>query len=96
MTASMPRNINDIDRRVIVDMQDNQNKDLTETASTTTKTEELLSRKEVQLELMWDKIQELKLTDPFAAQIMYEKYRLIAGEIPPSIPTCIIADQAVS
>ena len=45
---------------------------------------------------MWDKIQELKLTDPFAAQIMYEKYRLIAGEIPPSIPTCIIADQAVS
>lgn len=36
---------------------------------------------------MWDKIQELKLIDSFAAQVLYEKYKARAGELPPPIPT---------
>lgn len=44
-----------------------------------------------QLDLMWDKIQELKQTDEFAAQCMYEKYKAIGDELskelPPPIPT---------
>ena len=59
-------------------------------------TEENLSAKQAELDLMWSKIQELKETDEFAAQIMYEKYRAMSGEIPPAIPSHIIADQAVS
>lgn len=49
-------------------------------------TEEVLSGKEAELDLMWDKIQELKETDKFAAQVLYEKYRKLAGDIPPPIP----------
>jgi len=50
-------------------------------------TEQAIIARETQLSLMWDKIQELKLSDPFAAQIMYEKYKKIADELPPPIPT---------
>jgi hypothetical protein len=61
-------------------------------------TEEKLSQEQAELDILWDKIQELKLTDEFAAQVMYEKYRVRAGELPPPIPTSshIIEDQAVS
>lgn len=58
--------------------------------------EENLQNEETQLELMWDKIQELKQTDEFAAHVMYEKYKARAGELPPPIPSHIIMDQAVS
>lgn len=51
------------------------------------KTEDKLSQKQVELDLLWDKIQELKEKDTFAAQIMYEKYKAMSGEIPPPIPT---------
>jgi len=50
---------------------------------------------ESQLELMWDKIQELKQTDSFAAQILYEKYRKLLSELPPPLPKELI-DQAAS
>lgn len=36
-----------------------------------------------QLAIMYAKIEELLLTDTFAAQILYEKYRKLAGDIPP-------------
>lgn len=49
-------------------------------------TEEVLSGKEAELDLMWDRIQELKQTDTLQAQILYEKYRKLAGDIPPPIP----------
>jgi hypothetical protein len=52
--------------------------------------------KQDELELMWEQIQELKHTDPFAAQIKYEKYRALAGDIPPAVPSLIVEDQAVS
>lgn len=60
--------------------------------------EEKLSEKQLELDLMWDRIQELKFTDEFAAAIMYDKYRRMSGEIPPPVPSssCIIDDQAVS
>lgn len=60
--------------------------------------EDKLLQEQAELDLMWDKIQELKQTDEFAAQVMYEKYRVRAGELPPPIPTSsyIIEDQAVS
>lgn len=35
---------------------------------------------------MWDKIQELKQTDSFAAQIMYMKYQNMLRELPPPVP----------
>lgn len=49
--------------------------------------ESLIASIETKLEIMWDKIQELKAIDVFAAQIMYEKYKAIADELPPPIPT---------
>lgn len=51
---------------------------------------------DAELDLMWEKIQELKETDMLAAQVMYEKYRAKAGDIPPPIPSHILEDQAVS
>lgn len=48
------------------------------------------------LDQMWDKIQELKETDTLAAQVMYEKYRKLSGELPPPTPSHIVEDQAVS
>lgn len=62
-------------------------------------TEEKLSQEQAELDILWDKIQELKHTDEFAAQVMYEKYRARAGELPPPIPeycSYVIDDQAVS
>ena len=61
--------------------------------------EEKLSQEQAELDILWDKIQELKHTDEFAAQVMYEKYRAKAGELPPPIPehlSYVIEDQAVS
>jgi hypothetical protein len=60
------------------------------------KTEEKLNALQLELDLLWDKIQELKLTDTLAAQILYEKYKKKLGEIPPPIPSCVVEDQAVS
>ena len=48
------------------------------------------------LEEMWNKIQELKLTDEFASQILYEKYRKLCGDIPPPFSSIVVEDQAVS
>jgi hypothetical protein len=50
------------------------------------------------LNVMWDKIDSLKHSDPFAAQCLYEKYKKLAdelAEIPPS-HSHIVDDQAVS
>jgi hypothetical protein len=58
--------------------------------------EEKLLAMEAELDLMWDKIQELKETDPFAAQVMYLRYKTMANDLPPPNPTHIIEDQAVS
>jgi hypothetical protein len=58
--------------------------------------EERIKAKENELELLWDKIQNTVDTDEFAAQVMYEKYKQLGGELPPPIPSHIIVDQAVS
>lgn len=52
-------------------------------------TEDVLSGKEAELDLMWDKIQELKEKDSFAAQVLYERYKRLAGDIPPPTPSDI-------
>lgn len=51
---------------------------------------------ETRLSQMWDKIQELKTTDTFAAQVLYEKYKKLELELPPALPSHIVDDQAVS
>lgn len=52
-------------------------------------TEQEIQAKEIELDVMWTNIERLKLTDTFAAQIMYEKYRRIACELPPPLPPVI-------
>lgn len=49
--------------------------------------EQTIQATEAKLDIMWDKLQELKETDPLAAQFLYEKYKAIALELPPPVPS---------
>jgi hypothetical protein len=57
--------------------------------------EDSIAAKQAELDLMWDRIQELKQTDIFAAQCLYEKYKVILAKLPPPLPIDA-TDQAVS
>jgi hypothetical protein len=57
--------------------------------------EDTIEAKQAQLDLMWDKIQELKHKDTFAAQCLYEKYKVMLEQLPPPLPVDA-TDQAAS
>ncbi len=52
------------------------------------------------MEKAWERIQSLKHSDPFQAQVLYEKYKTMGkeleAELPPPLESIVIEDQAVS
>lgn len=48
----------------------------------------------------WERIESIKHSDPFQAQVLYEKYKTMGkeleAELPPPLESVVMEDQAVS